>query len=135
VERGSDLHGARLDDALKHETDSLTSATPIEARAEDAREMELEREEEATVVPEPDAREFSTVLPHDEVVQRAELARRLRPSVFPARTDEVIACARQEGASPELLDRLGRIDDSLYDNVEQVWQAMGGGRELRPRPD
>src|SRR5690606_36064633 len=40
VERQSNMHSPRLDEAMQHEVESLTRGAPIEARAEPEREME-----------------------------------------------------------------------------------------------
>ena len=40
MERSSNIHGPRLDDALAHEVESLTRGAPVEARVEESRVME-----------------------------------------------------------------------------------------------
>ena len=59
-----------------------------------------------------------------EVEDRSELARYLDPSAFPARTDALIDCARQNHAPDYLVERLRRLPDRQFDTVEQVWEAL-----------
>ena len=40
MERGSDKHSPMLDEALKHDTASLTGGSPTESRSEEFREQE-----------------------------------------------------------------------------------------------
>jgi hypothetical protein len=70
-------------------------------------------------------------LDHEAVVERSELARHLRGSIFPADRDTVVECAIQEHASPHTLGALRRLPNAVYENVEQVWEALGGEREAR----
>ena len=134
MERSSNKHTPRVDEELKHEVQSIVRGSPIEARAQEGREQEGPADGEPT----PDAlitggRQGATpdALSHDEVEARAELARHLQPSVFPADRDELIASARQSGASEELAARLGGLPDGSFDHMEAVWEALGGRVEYR----
>src|SRR5438477_8479858 len=87
MERSSDKHAPRVDEELKHELRSIVQGSPVEARANEAREQEGPADGEPT----PDAlitgdRPSATpdALGHDEIETRAALARHLEPSVFPA---------------------------------------------------
>lgn len=135
MERSSDKHGSRLDDELKQELRSVLQGSPVEARANEAREQEGPADGEPT----PDAllsggRPSATpdVLSHDEVEARTEIARHLEPSVFPADRDALIASARRSGASDELVGRLDGLPDGTFDHLEAVWEALGGRVEYRP---
>ena|SRR5205085_2791586 len=134
MERSSDKHAPRVDDELKHDTSSLVHGSPVEARATEAREQEGPAEGEPTPdalltgeapSPTPDA------LGHDEVEARAELARHLQPSVFPADRATVVASARRMGAADDVVERLRRLPDGTFDHVEAVWEALGGRVEYR----
>src|SRR3954467_13158757 len=70
-------------------------------------------------------------LDHEAVIERSELARHLRGSIFPADRDTVVECAIQEHASPRTLAALRRLPNAVYENVEQVWETLGGEREAR----
>ena len=134
MERSSDKHAPRVDDELKHETSSLVQGSPVEARANESREQEGPADGEPTPdalltgeanSPTPDA------LTHDEVEARAELARHLQPSVFPADRAMVVASARRMGAPDDLVERLRQLPDGTFDHVEAVWEALGGRVEYR----
>lgn len=129
MERGSDKHSPRVDDELEHEVEGLTRGGR-EPRAEEFREQEGPAEDEPT----PDAvlqtgeeegpRGFS--LSHDEIERRAEIARHLRPSVFPARPEELVEVAREEHAPDWIVAALASLPDGVYDHFEAVWEALGG---------
>ncbi|MGH9277846.1 MAG: DUF2795 domain-containing protein [Acidimicrobiales bacterium] len=122
MERASDKHGPRLDDALEQDTRSIVQGQPVEARADEAREQEGPGEGEPT----PDVR-----LTGDEVEARAELARHLDPSVFPARTEQLCESAARHHAPGWILTLLRALPDGTYDTTEDVWSALGGTRETR----
>src|SRR5437868_6352475 len=109
MERSSDKHAPRVDDKLKHELSSLVHGSPVEARASEAREQEGPADGEPT----PDALPTGhapganpDALSHDEIEARAELARHLRPSLFPADRPTLVATARRMGATDDLVERL-----------------------------
>ena len=110
----SDLHGRRLDDELQRESENLTRGAPVETHAADD-----------SPAPRLDAPSL------DEARARSDLARHLRPSVFPAGPDAIADCAREEHAPADLLDRLTALPPDTYENVAQVWEALGGHREHR----
>jgi hypothetical protein len=135
MERSSDKHAPRVDDELKHELKSIVQGSPVEARANESREQEGPAEGEPTPgavltgdLPSatPDA------LTHDEVEARAELARHLQPSVFPADRAALVASARASRATDELVGRLGDLPDGNFDHLGAVWEALGGRVEYRP---
>jgi hypothetical protein len=132
--RGSDKQSPRLDESLKHDTDSLTRGAPVEARADDARTQEGPGDDEPTpdalLVDGPDTGS-DDALGHDEIEARSELATYLRPSVWPADRAALIECARQQHAPESLLERLGDLPDGTFDHTEAVWEALGGRVEYR----
>lgn len=123
TERGSTRHGARVDDELKAESESLVRGSPVESRAEAWRQKEPPAEGE----PDPDA------LPsRSEVEERSLLAMSLRPSAFPGDRARLVAVAEAEHASPEVMAWLGRLPpDVEFANVQSVWGALGGMHEQR----
>jgi hypothetical protein len=135
MERHSDHHGPRLDDAMKHEVESLTRGAPVESRVDRGRELEDagdgEIVPEAVVETVDDPRADMT---RDEVRSRSELAQHLRPSVFPAEPAALAECARDEHADPALVARLGALPARPYRTVEEVWEALGGHHEQRVHP-
>ena len=134
MERSSDKHTPRVDDELKQELRSIVQGSPVEARASEAREQEGPADGEPT----PDAlisgqrpSPSPDTLSHDEVEARAELARHLQPSVFPADREALVASARGQGAADDLVATLGRLPDGTFDHLEAVWEALGGRVEYR----
>jgi hypothetical protein len=125
MERGSDKHNGRLDDAMSHDVRSVLQGAPVEARAADDRLQEGGEAPEA-VVPKSDTLEAS-------LEARSELARQLRPSAFPADRATLLDTARDEHASDQVLDALARLPgDTTFPTVEAVWEALGGQAETRP---
>jgi hypothetical protein len=134
MERSSDKHGPRLDEELKHEISSLVHGSPLESRASEAREQEGPADGEPTpdalLTGEP-APATPDTLTHDEVEARAELARHLQPSVFPADRAALVESARRMGASDELVASFERLPEGTFDHLEAVWEALGGRVEFR----
>ena len=124
MERASDKHSPRLDDAMAADTRSMTQGAPIEARDGD------ERLQEGGEAPEAVADRGVRL---DELDGRSELARHLRPSAFPADRQALLAVARDENAPGAVLDALRVLPEGVgFANVEAVWEALGGRRESRP---
>jgi hypothetical protein len=134
VERGSDKHSAMVDEALKHDTASLSRGGPNEARSDEYREQEGPAEGEPT----PDARIHGggdipgTGLSLDDLNGRTDLARYLEHRQFPARPDELAAHARARQAPDGVVEQLERAPDQLYETVSELWAALGG-RVEHPR--
>jgi hypothetical protein len=136
MERQSNLHNARLDDEMDHEVSSLTHGAPVESRVEESRLMEDAGDGEPTaqaIVGELHDREggdeLAGGLSRGEVVARSELAIHLRPSIFPAGRDAILECAEEEHAPAGMLGQLRALPHGTYENVQQVWEALGGKRE------
>ena len=131
--RGSSKHGPRVDEELDQETRSLQQAAPVESHVEEFREQEGAGDDEPT----PDARlvggrATAASLSLDEAEARADLARRLSPSIFPADRDALLASAREHQAPEPLLDRLAELPAGVrFENVAAVWRALGGSAERR----
>lgn len=99
-----------MDESLRHDTSSIVQGSPVEARAEEYRQQEpLDDRPPAT-----------------DIDGRAELARWLEPSVFPARPGELVASAERRHSPDWVLDALRRVPDTLYPTTEAVWEAMAG---------
>jgi hypothetical protein len=123
-----------LDEALKHDTESLTRGSPREARSEEFREQEPPAEDEPT----PDSRltDRSEIpgagVSADDLNGRAELARYLEHRKFPARPGELAAHARERHAPDGIMALLDRAPDQVYETVSELWAAIGG-RVENPR--
>jgi hypothetical protein len=137
MERQSDKHGPRLDEAMEREVESLTHGAPIESRVDPGREMEDAADDEPYpegIIEEIDPDdEPETTLPRRDVRARSDLAVHLRPSIFPATAEVVVACAQEEGAPPDLIEALmGLPWGATFHTTEEVWEALGGHTEHRP---
>lgn len=124
MERSSDKHSGRLDDAMAHDVQSVVQGAPVESRAAE------ERLQEGGEAPEAIAVEGDTLDAQLEV--RSDLARQLRPSAFPADRAALLATARDEGASEAVRDLLSQLPDGVtFPTVGAVWEALGGEAESR----
>ena len=136
--RGSDKHSARIDDSLEHDTRPLTQGSPMEARADEARQQEGSADDEPTtdalltgdVHPGEDVSD--DLLSHDELEARSRIAAYLRPSIWPADRERLLACAEEMQAPPDVLEQLRRLPDGTFSHTEAAWEALGGRVEYRP---
>lgn len=120
MERNS-THGPRIDDALSAETEGLTRGAPVEPRVEEWREKEPFGEDQAP-----------PTLGDAGLELRAELAKRLRASAFPANRQQLEDVATEEQAPGHILDLIRRLPDGrTYGNTQDVWRALGGKTEER----
>jgi hypothetical protein len=118
MERGSDQHGPRVDDAMAGDAEAVTRGSPVESRADEGREQ--------------DSPPGSPVPAPDELHERSELARHLRPQAFPADRDTLVRVAEEEQAPDSLLALLRLLPEGrAFDNVEAVWEYLGGAVERR----
>jgi Protein of unknown function (DUF2795) len=133
AERGSDKHGPRVDEDLQEDTRSLERGAPVESRVEEAREQEGPADGQ----PVPDARlqggrATAASLDLDDAEARADLARFLTPSAFPADREALLADAAANQASAQVLERLQALPAGrTFENVQDVWRALGGAVEHR----
>jgi SHS2 domain-containing protein len=127
LERGSDKHSSRVDKELEHETRLLRQGAPDQSRVEGHREQEGPGEDQPT----PDARlagERTTAASLDlgDAQARAEIARFLTPSVFPADREALLADAESNQAPAEVLERLQALPGGrAYENVQDLLGALG----------
>ncbi|MEA3077761.1 MAG: hypothetical protein QOF60_2669 [Actinomycetota bacterium] len=108
--QGTDKHGSRLDDDLKKDTRG----------GDEAREM-LRSEDHRLDVHEPPG--FPDEL---DAERRSQLAASVEPRAFPARPDELLATAEEQHADEWIIEALRSLEDRVYDNVQEVWTALGG---------
>jgi hypothetical protein len=133
LERGSDRHSPRVDEQLDHETRSLQQGSPVESRVEEHREQEGPGEDQPT----PDARlrggrATAASLDLDDAEARTEIARFLNPGAFPADREALLASAEGNQAPAAVLERLEALPAGrTYENVQDVWRALGGTVEHR----
>jgi hypothetical protein len=73
-----------------------------------------------------------TLVVIDDVERRSLLATSLRPSAFPGDRDRLVEVAREEQADDVIVEWLGGLPGGLlFENVQSVWEALGGGHESR----
>ena len=129
MRRETTKHGPRLDEALARETRSLEQGAPIESRVEENREQEGPGDFE----PDVDARTAPPgALGADDVEARRELSRHLRPSVFPADRERLVAEAVGEHAPVPVVEALHGLRPGIeYATVHEVWSALHGAEDVR----
>lgn len=123
IQRQSDKHSPRVDEQLDEETAPITHGAPVNGRSR----ADLQQEDPAE-----DARASASVpggvpggMTGEEVEIRAELARSLRPSVFPAHPARLVEVAEEENASTLLVAFLRRLPDRRFEVLEEVYEALG----------
>lgn len=132
AERGSDKHGPRLDDDLHDDTRSLEQGAPVEARVEEEREQEGPADDQPTPAARLAGGRAAASLDLDDAEARADLARFLNPSTFPADREGLLADATGNQASAQVLERLQALPAGrTFQNVQEVWVALGGMVEHR----
>lgn len=101
----------------------MTRGAPVEARAQEWRQMEPAAEGE----PEPDA-----VVSVDDVELRSLLAFSVRPSAFPGNRERLLDAARDENAPQRVVDWLESLPaERVFPTVQAVWDELGGSHEVR----
>jgi hypothetical protein len=132
MERGSNKHSARMDDALDAEVRGMVQANR-ETRAQQWNTAEPSGEDQPDVDLAPDSTLSGGVpdgMTERDVEDRAELASYLGKEVWPAGAAALQAKARELNAPESVLDRLGRLPQSaVFDNLQDAWQALQGGTE------
>ncbi len=125
MERESDKHSPRVDDAMAHDVESLLKGSPEESRAQEAR-----LQEDPGVGP---GRRFDIDddnglgIAEAEADERAELARHLASATFPAAKEDLLRAARSANAPDGIMGSLQALpEDEAYANVQGVWLALGG---------
>jgi hypothetical protein len=128
MERGSDKHSARMDDALSAEVDGITRSghdnradwnTP-EPSGED--QPDVDRVPNGTL-----AGGVPDGMTEADVERRSELASYLG-RVWPATKDELIAIAGENNAPDAVLAELDKLPaDWAFQNLQDAWVALSGG--------
>lgn len=132
MERGSDKHGRRLDEAIKHETEGMMRSGH-ETHAEEWKSSEPSGEDQPDVDRAPNATMAGGTpdgMTATDVEQRSELARHLHRSVFPAVREVLIDDAIGSDTPAHVVDLLRQLPAGReYANVGDVWASLGGGME------
>ena len=118
----SNKHSPRIDDELVHETRSLVQGAPIESHVEEFKEQEGPGDDDRDTDVRPGA---PGSLGADAVEARQELARHIRPSVFPADRDALLEEAREADAPAAVLAALEQVPAGIeYATLAEVWVAF-----------
>jgi hypothetical protein len=132
MERGSDKHSARMDEALESEVSGMVRAGR-ETRGQQWNSAEPSGEDQPDVDRAPDSTLAGGVpdgMTEHDVEQRAAIASYLGKEVWPAGSEVLVAKATELGAPDDVVDQLRRLPDSaVFDNLQDVWQALQGGTE------
>ena len=131
MERGSDTHSARMDDALKHDVEGLIR-TGHDSR-EDWNSPEPSGEDQPDVDMVPDGTLAGGVpdgMTEQDVETRSEIAGYLGRSVWPAVGQRLLEVAEGNEAPDRILDLLRQLPAGReYANVQEAWAALQGGTE------
>ena len=131
MERGSDKHGPRLDEAMEAEVRGMLQAGR-DTRGEEWHSPEPSGEDQPDVDRAPNgtlAGGLPEGLTGADVEQRSELASYLGKEVWPADRDRLLAKAQEQAAPDRVIDLVERLPEGVFDNVAEAWEALAGGRE------
>jgi hypothetical protein len=136
MERGSVRHGARIDDELAGAVEEVVRVGAGARREDLAPELPGPGEVGDDLHDGP-VEDFGTIgMTADQTWERSELARWLRPGLFPATVDVLVDAARADGAPGDVLALLtGIAPTTRYESVGDVWRAAGMPVESRERAD
>ncbi len=128
MERGSDKHSARMDDAMSVEVDGLIRAG--HDNRSDWNSPEPSGEDQPDVDRVPDGTRSGGVpegMTEQDVEQRSEIASYLG-RVWPATTEQLVFVARENDAPDAVLAALeGLPSGRLFASMQEVWDTVSGG--------
>jgi hypothetical protein len=130
MERGSDKHSARMDDAMGAEVRGMMSAGR-ETRGEDWHSTEPSGEDQPDVDRVPDGTLAGGVpdgMTEDDVALRSEIAASLGKECWPCDADALLLKAAEMNATELVLNALRQLPGGrTYANMQEVWSALSGG--------
>ena len=130
MERGSDKHSARMDDALEHEVRGMMTAGR-DTHAEDWKSAEPSGEDQPAVDLSADGSLHGGVpdgMTEADVEDRSTIAQYLGKEVWPATGAQLLAVAQSRQAPDRIVQllRTCRADHS-YTNLQEAWADISGG--------
>jgi hypothetical protein len=132
MERGSDKHSARMDDALEAEVRGMMTAGR-ETRGEDWNSAEPSGEDQPDVDLAPDGTLAGGVpdgMTETDVAERSEIASYLGKECWPGDLQALLERAAGMNAPEAVLNRLRELPQGQeFANMQQVWTALQGGVE------
>ena len=128
MERGSDKHSARMDDALEAEVSGLMRAGHDNRADWNSPEPSGEDQPDVDMVPNgtlaggvPDG------MTEEDVERRSELAQ-LLGRIWPATSEQVLAVAVENEAPDALLSTLRHLPPGQsFANLQELWATVSGG--------
>ena len=130
MERGSDKHSARMDDALEHEVRGMMTAGR-DTHAEEWKSAEPSGEDQPAVDLSADGSLHGGVpdgMTEVDVEQRSQLAQYLGKEVWPATGAQLLAVAQGRNAPDAVLAQLRKAHaDVSYANLQEAWATISGG--------
>jgi hypothetical protein len=134
MERGSDKHSARMDDALEAETRGMMTAGR-ETRGEDWNSPEPSGEDQPDVDLAPDSTLAGGVpagMTEQDVAERSEIASYLGKGCWPADRLTLLETAAGRNAPEVVLNRLRELPDGpVFRNLQEAWAKLHGGVEAQ----
>ena len=135
MERGSDKHSPRVDEALDHEVEGLVRGDGP-THAEEWKDPEPTGEDQEVLgtgmVGAPEGREGAAPpgMREPEVELRSQLATHLHSAAFPADVSGLLDQLISTNAPDRLRDLVRRLPTGrVYNSVGEVWNALGFGHE------
>jgi hypothetical protein len=130
MERGSDKHSGRLDDAMKGETAGLVHGGH-DPRIEESRSAEPSGEDQPAVSLTGDYVDVSGTpegMTPEDVEGRSELASWLGRASFPAVREQLLQHVMDEDAPDEIVDQVRALPAGReFVNAGEVWRALHAG--------
>jgi hypothetical protein len=129
MERGSDKHSARMDDALEHEVRGMVQAGR-DTHAEDWKSAEPSGEDQPAVDLSADGALHGGVpdgMTEADVEERSTIAQYLGKEIWPSTGAQLLAVAQGRSAPDAVLVRLRQLHaDRSYENLQDAWSSLGG---------
>lgn len=134
MERTTTKHGPLVEDELDRETQSIARGAPVESRVDPAREKEGPGQDqvvaESAVGGEPRAWRGRDI-DQGDIRTREQIGQAIADAAFPASRGDLVRQAEEAGAVDWVMSALRGLPDRRYENVEAVWEALGGPGEQR----
>lgn len=132
MDRGSDKHSARVDDALEAEVRGMMSAGR-ETRGEEWNSAEPSGEDQPDVDRAPGGTLTGGIpdgMTESDVERRSEIASYLGKECWPCDAEQLLFKAAEMNAPERVLAHLRDLPAGRpFTNMQQVWDALHGGAE------
>jgi hypothetical protein len=130
MERGSDKHSARMDDALESEVHGMMTAGR-DTRGEAWHSPEPSGEDQPDVDLVPDGTLAGGIpdgMSEEDVEVRSEIAASLGKECWPGDRAALVAKASELNAPDRVIDRLQQLPAGrTFENLQEAWAQLSGG--------